>query len=146
MTSIHRNALLPHSAAAVYTLVNDIESYPDYMDGCVGADIISRSETVIEARLDLARAGITGSFTTRNVLEPDQAITLELVEGPFETFSGRWSFQALSEAACKVSLDMDFTFSNRVLGVAAARLFDSVATNLVDSVCQRARETLEPAL
>ncbi len=143
MTSIHRNALLPYSAASVYALVNDIEAYPGYMDGCVGAEILTRSDSLIEARLDLARGGITGSFTTRNHLEHNSGITLELVEGPFESFSGRWTFHVLGDAASKVSLDMDFAFSNRILGAAAGKLFDSVASNLVDAVCKRAKVILE---
>ncbi len=42
--------------------------------------------------------------------------------------------------ACKVSLDLEFTFSNGLLGAAAAKLFDSVTGNLVDALARRARE------
>jgi ribosome-associated toxin RatA of RatAB toxin-antitoxin module len=143
MTSIHRNALLPHTRAEVFQLVNDIEAYPRFMDGCVGAVILSRSDVVVEARLDLARGGIKGSFATRNLLVVPERITMELLEGPFDSFSGCWQFQALGDSACKVSLDMEFGISNRVLGAAAAKLFDSVAGNLVDAVSKRARQTLD---
>ncbi|MFT5483212.1 MAG: ribosome-associated toxin RatA of RatAB toxin-antitoxin module [Halieaceae bacterium] len=143
MTSIHRNALFPNAAPTVYALVNDIEAYPQFMDGCVNSRILRRDTHVIEARLDLARGAIKGSFTTRNHLVEFSSITMELLDGPFEDFSGRWTFQELGDTACKVSLDMDFTVSNRILGVAAARLFDSVAGNLVDAVSRRARLVLE---
>ena len=55
MTEIQRSALLPYAAEQVYQLVNDIEAYPQYMDGCVGAEVLARSEKMVEARLDLAR-------------------------------------------------------------------------------------------
>jgi ribosome-associated toxin RatA of RatAB toxin-antitoxin module len=42
--------------------------------------------------------------------------------------------------ACKVSLDLEFTFNNGLLGAAAAKLFDSVTGNLVDALARRARE------
>ena len=78
-------------------LVDEIESYPSFMEGCVGAQVLHRDDQLVEARLDLARGGIQQSFSTRNRLRAHQAIELELLEGPFETFRGRWQFQALGD-------------------------------------------------
>jgi ribosome-associated toxin RatA of RatAB toxin-antitoxin module len=134
---------LPYSDEQLYLLVNDVEAYPKYMDGCVGATVIYTDERHMEARLDLARGGISQSFTTRNELRPFQEITLQLKEGPFEAFGGRWRFQALAERACKVSLDLEFTVRSGLLGAAAAKLIDRVANNLVDSVVRRAGEVYQ---
>ncbi|GAB5413143.1 MAG: type II toxin-antitoxin system RatA family toxin [Congregibacter sp.] len=139
MTSIHRKALLPYSALDLYTLVNDVESYPEFMDGCVGAKVISASDTAMEARLDLARGGIRQSFTTVNSLVPGERIHLNLKNGPFEHFDGVWQFQALAETACKVSLDLEFALRGSLIGAAASHLFERVAANLVDAVVQRAQ-------
>ncbi len=141
MIAIQHSALLPHAADAVFDLVNDIEAYPDYMDGCVGAEIIESDAQVVVARLDLAKAGIKHSFTTRNVLTRPEQIQMELVDGPFSRFSGLWRFQGLSETACKVSLELQFVVSNRVAARAAGRLFRIVGDKLVDAVCQRAGST-----
>lgn len=138
MTHINRSALLPFRSEAIFELVNDIEAYPLFMDGCVGAKILKHDWQVIEARLDLARGGIKQSFTTRNRLDSPKSIHMELVEGPFSRFDGRWFFQSLSEDACKVILDLQFTVSNKVVGIAVKRLFDSVSNNMVDAVCKRA--------
>jgi ribosome-associated toxin RatA of RatAB toxin-antitoxin module len=140
MTIIHRSALLPHASRTIFDLVNDIESYPEYMDGCVGAQVMLREETLVEARLDLAKGGISQSFTTRNRLLGTEAITLELLEGPFEYFEGCWGFQALGDTACKLSLELEFRVNSAVLGMAAARLFELVTNNLVDALGKRARE------
>jgi ribosome-associated toxin RatA of RatAB toxin-antitoxin module len=140
MTRVQRSALLPYPADRLFHLVNDIESYPSYMEGCVGAQILHRDAQTIDARLDLARGGIQQSFSTRNRLLVPEAIELELLEGPFETFRGRWQFQALGDKACKLSLDLEFSFINGVLGAAAGKLFDSVTANLVDALSRRARD------
>jgi ribosome-associated toxin RatA of RatAB toxin-antitoxin module len=140
MTTIHRSALLPYSDRQLFQLVNDVESYPLYMEGCVGARVIHTDVTHMEARLDLARAGISQSFTTINELRPYEEITLRLKEGPFEALSGSWRFLRLAEDACKVSLDLEFRFSRSLFGAAAARLFDRVANNLVDAVVGRAAQ------
>lgn len=138
MTSIHRSALLPFSAEQLFELVNDVEAYPAYMAGCVGAQVLHTDERHMEARLDLARGGIRQSFTTRNELIPHERITLSLKEGPFEQFAGHWRFQSLATQACKISLDLEFTVRSGFLGAAASRLIDGVASNLVDAVVRRA--------
>jgi len=139
MTSINRSALLPYRAQQIFDLVNDIESYPYFMEGCVGARILHRADNVIEARLDLSKGGISQSFSTRNRIVPGESIHLELLDGPFERFHGDWTFRALSDAACKVSLELEFAAQGAVLGLAAARLFDKVSNHLVDALAQRAQ-------
>lgn len=140
LTEIHRSALMLYPAQSMFALVNDIEAYPRYMEGCVGAEVISRTEDTIEARLHLARAGIRQSFTTRNRLSAPAVIEMELVEGPFERFEGRWNFEGLRDDACKVSLRLAFTLNNALASRAARQLFESVASGLVDAICRRARE------
>jgi len=140
MTRINRSALLPYQAGQLYDLVNDVEAYPAFMDGCVGVEVLRREEAVLEARLDLAKGGVAHSFSTRNRLINSSEIVLELLEGPFEHFEGRWAFLPLGDEACKMSLNLEFQVSNAVLGAAAARLFEKVTNNLVDAVERRARQ------
>ena len=140
MNEIRRSALLPYSADAIYQLINDVEAYPQYMEGCVGAEILARTEDSMDARLDLSRAGIRLSFVTRNTLTPSRSVRLKLIDGPFENLTGDWSLLALGADACKVSLHLQFALTNSVVGVATRQLFNSVANNLVDALVKRANE------
>ena len=58
MTVIKRSALLPYPSLDLFRLVSDIEAYPAYMDGCVGAVILRREADLVEARLDLSPPAI----------------------------------------------------------------------------------------
>ena len=140
MTTIRRSVLLPYPAPGLFALVNDIEAYPGYMDGCVGAEILRREGNLVDARLDLSKGGVSRSLSTRNRSEGHHTIALELLEGPFDSFSGRWQFLALGDTACKVSLELEFKLDNRWLDAAVGKLFDSVTGNLVDSLARRAKE------
>lgn len=145
MIIIQRSALLPYSNEKMFALVNDIESYPQYMDGCVKASVLSYTDNCMEARLELRKAGISQSFATRNRLEKPERIVMELSEGPFDVFQGEWQFRALAADACKVSLDLQFrirsnTFASGPARQATEKLFESVAGNLVNALCQRARQ------
>lgn len=139
MRKIERSALVMYSVEQMFSLVNDIEAYPKYMEGCVGVEILHRDESCIEARLHLSKAGIKQSFVTRNQLEAPNSMHMRLVEGPFSRFEGVWSFRSLSETACKVTLELDFEFNNKVLDLAAGRWFEGLANQQVESLCARAR-------
>ncbi len=90
----------------------------------------------------LSRAGVSHSFTTRNTLHRPERMELALEEGPFDHFAGMWRFRALGESACKVSLRLDFQMASGLASVAAGRLFDKVALDLVDAVVSRATQEL----
>lgn len=138
MARIERSALVAFSSGQMFELVNDIESYPHYMNGCVGAQILERDREYVIARLELSKLGMNYSFTTRNLIKEAEFMDMTLVEGPFQRFSGMWQFHSLAEDACKVSLDLDFEFSNALVGKAVGKWFESVANELVDGICRRA--------
>jgi len=137
-TKIERSALVAYSQAQMFALVEDIESYPQFMDGCIGAEVKERSGDIVTASLTLSQAGIRQSFTTRNTLRRPEAMQMELVEGPFSTFNGVWSFQFLAQDACKVLLELEFGFRSRMVQAASSRMFESVANQQVASLCRRA--------
>ncbi|KAA2286057.1 type II toxin-antitoxin system RatA family toxin [Arenimonas fontis] len=132
MTSIHRHALVRHSARRMYDLVNDVASYPVRFGWCEGSQVLEQGEAHMLARLDLRMGGLRTSFTTRNTLEAPIRIGMELVEGPFRRFTGAWSFHSLAEDACKVSLQLDFEVAGKMLGSALALGFQGLADRMVD--------------
>jgi len=140
LTTIKRSALVMYSAQQMFDLVNDVASYPLYMDNCVGAEILEQSKGSMVARLDLKKGLISYSFTTCNTLYEPERISMSLQQGPFSQFSGVWSFKALTETACKVMLDLEFEFNSLSVGIASSGLFTSVANNLVDALSLRAKE------
>ncbi|MEE4302296.1 MAG: type II toxin-antitoxin system RatA family toxin [Pseudomonadales bacterium] len=139
MPHILRSALVPHSAERMFSLVNDVARYVEFLPWCSAARVHEESVGVLVAELEISRGGITQRFTTRNALVPPERMTLELVEGPFDWFAGEWRFTALAEDACKVELEMDFEYAGRIARTALAPLFLKSADEQVDAFCARAR-------
>lgn len=137
---VERSALVPFAQQQMFELVNDVERYPEFMKGVVGASILQRGDGWLEARLELAKAGFKHAFVTHNTLDKPERIRLELVEGPFKRLEGEWGFRALSDSACKVTFWLEFEFKNRLLAMAAAKLFEHIASEQVDEIVQRARK------
>ena len=104
------------------------------------AEILSKSETEVVARIDIAVRGRRETLVTRNRLTPTSAIALEMVEGPFRRFRGRWLFTPLGDAGCRVNLEVSFELSNRLVGAFAAPFLNRIADRIVDAFAARVRE------
>ncbi|MGM3172843.1 type II toxin-antitoxin system RatA family toxin [Dickeya lacustris] len=140
MPKISRSALVPFSAEQMYKLVNDVSSYPAFLPGCTGSRVLSASENEMTAAVDVSKAGISKTFTTRNTLTSNQCIAMQLVDGPFRQLNGDWRFTSLSEAACKVELNLNFEFKNALIEMAFGKIFKELANNMVQAFTQRAKE------
>lgn len=140
MTTISKNALVPYSAAEMYQLVNDIESYSVFLPWCRSSRVLSSNEDEVRATLEIAHGSLHKSFTTCNRLQKHKMIEMRLEQGPFRHLEGFWRFDVLGERACKVSLDLDFEFSNRLVGMAMGPIFSQIANTLVDAFSKRAVE------
>jgi ribosome-associated toxin RatA of RatAB toxin-antitoxin module len=138
MAQVDRSALVLHTAEEMFDIVNDVERYPEFLPWCAKTEVVSRSDTELVATLYLSKGGLNYSFTTRNQLNRPLRMTLELEEGPFSQLVGTWDFKALSDEACKVSLSLQFEFSGKIASFAMSKVFNQVATTLVDAFVNRA--------
>jgi ribosome-associated toxin RatA of RatAB toxin-antitoxin module len=132
MPKIQRSALVEHSAARMFALVNDIEAYPRRFDWCEAAQVLEADDAHVVARLDLGLGALRTWFTTENTLSPPHHIDMQLRDGPFRRLSGRWQFHALDESACKVTLTLEFEPLSRLLAPALALGFQGLADRMVD--------------
>ncbi|MFL6593621.1 MAG: type II toxin-antitoxin system RatA family toxin [Luteimonas sp.] len=132
MPRIQRSALVGHSAARMFALVNDIPAYPRRFGWCESARVIESDASRVVARLDLGMGAIRTWFTTENTLSPPHHIDMQLRDGPFRKLTGRWQFHALDESACKVTLTLDFEPRSRLLAPAMTLGFQALADRMVE--------------
>jgi ribosome-associated toxin RatA of RatAB toxin-antitoxin module len=143
MKQIARSAIVEHSAAEMYALVEDIEAYPRFLPWCVAATVHERQASATKATLTVGVGGLRHSFTTLNENRPGEAIAMRLVEGPFRRFAAQWRFAPLSPRACRIEFSLQYEFSSRALGRLLSPLFDGMADSMVDAFVRRATEIHE---
>jgi ribosome-associated toxin RatA of RatAB toxin-antitoxin module len=139
MREVKRSALVNKPPGEVFALINDIESYPQFLPWCTHARVLSRSPTEIVATIGVRQGALHGEFTTRNTLEPERTIHLDLVSGPFRTLQGEWRLTPIETQGCRVELTMRFAFSNRLTGLLFEPMFADTIGSLVDAFVARAR-------
>lgn len=144
MPLISRQALVPFSAEQMFQLVDDIEHYAEFLPWCKSTTVHERDEDSVSASIEIAKAGLNKTFTTKNLNQPGKMIEMRLLEGPFKHLQGFWRFEALDEQACKVSLDMEFEFSSRLLSATLGPVFSQICNTLVEAFVNRARERYRP--
>ncbi len=139
MREVHRSAIVPYAADAMFALVADFEAYPQFVPGCTSSSVLSRDATGLVARLSLAKGPFVSSFTTRNSAEPPRRMTMELVEGPFQSLHGEWLFEPLGEKGCRIDLRVRFEFSSAARDWLLGPVFELTCNGLVDAFVVRAK-------
>lgn len=143
MKTVHKSVLIWYSAAEMFALVTDVASYPQFLPWCDQASVLDETEGGMTARVGISIAGLSQSFTTRNIHEEDRKVSLRLVDGPFSRLDGHWDFQPLgkgSERACKVDFTLRYDFDNAALAAMVGPVFDKIAGSLVDAFVKRAAD------
>lgn len=143
VTQIRRNALMPYPARVMYDIVNDVESYPEFLPWCGATRIDHADEHVLEAAILMQAVGLDQWFKTRNSMVPGESIDVALVEGPFNRLEGRWSFTPIYDTGSKIELVLDFEIKRGLAAVIIAPAFSRIANTLVESFCERARNLHE---
>jgi len=144
MRNVNRSALVPYTAREMFTLVDDIESYPEFVPWCNETTIESRSDDTVVATLELHKGPISKHFTTRNTRRAFGAIDMELVGGPFRQLSGGWRFREIEGQGCRVSLELEFEFESRLVDMIFGAFFKEAGDSLVDAFTVRARDVYGP--
>jgi len=140
---IKRTALVSHSAMEMYELVADVPSYPGFLSWCTGSEVHEQGSDMQIASLTVVVAGIRRQFTTINTLFVGERVELRLLEGPFRNLQGEWTFAALGDDGCRISLQMEFEMTRGPMAVLFGTGFGKVANRLLDDFCKRADEVYQ---
>lgn len=139
---IRRSALIGHSAASTFDLIEAAEHYPAFLPWCTNAVILARDDSVVAARITINYHGLHFDLTTRNPKRRPHWMGIHLERGPFRRFEGQWQVVELAAEACKIEFTLRYQFDNALVGRLAGGVFDGIANTLVDAFAHRAEHPL----
>ena len=140
MADVHKTVLVPHSAEQMFSLVDEVERYPEFMPWCSGADVKWRTEISTSATLHIDYHGLKQNFTTENVKQFPTFMDIKLVDGPFRHLEGLWRFTPLTGHACKIEFRLHYDFDSPLLAKIIAPVFSHIANTFVDAFVERAEK------
>ncbi len=140
MTSVQKSALVKYSAQQMFQIVDDIESYPEFLPWCAGSKVLKREGDIVEAELQISKAGFNKNFSTRNRSDGHGKLFMTLLDGPFSSLDGVWDFMPLREDASKISLDLEFEIHGKFASLAFGAMFNQICNTMVKSFTDRAKQ------
>ncbi len=140
MSRVEKSVLVMHSSQKMWDLVDNVHEYPQFLPWCSGAEVSERTPTQTTATLHINFHGLRQQFTTRNLSQPGQYLTMDLVKGPFQHLRGEFRFTPLQTQACKISFALEWTFSSRILEKVVGPVFLTIANSMVEAFVNRAEQ------
>jgi ribosome-associated toxin RatA of RatAB toxin-antitoxin module len=144
MVVVDRSVHAPYAAKEMYALVDDVESYPQFLPWCEGTRVALREPARTVATIRASFHGLRQEFTTENTNRPGERIDIALVSGPFRELRGHWQFTPLGERGCRIDFRLEYQFASRILEKAAGPVFHRIADSFVDAFVRRAEQKLGP--
>lgn len=114
----------------MFSLVSDVEKYPQFLPMCETLSIRSAKErdgkTLLIADMTVGYKLIRETFTSQVLLKPEEnVIDVKYVDGPFRYLDNRWTFKPVGDGSeCDVEFFIDYEFKSRTLGLLMGSMFD----------------------
>jgi coenzyme Q-binding protein COQ10 len=136
---------LPYDAGDLFTLVGDVETYPEFVRWITALRTWNRRSegegvTLLDAEARVKFAVLRERFATRVRLDrPNLTIDVSLISGPFRRLENHWRFQPAADGA-SLRFDIAFEFRSPLLAGLLAANFGKAAETLVNCFEVRAAE------
>jgi coenzyme Q-binding protein COQ10 len=122
----------------MFSLISDLESYPDFVPNCTGMEVEDAGENVKMARMSLAFGPIDQAYTSRVEFDHQaRTITAEASDGPFENLDSKWSFEPEGEGTT-VRFHIQYRMSNPLFAAVAEPMLAANQEEVVNAFIDEA--------
>ncbi|MBZ8134832.1 type II toxin-antitoxin system RatA family toxin [Afifella sp. IM 167] len=101
---------------AVFDMVADVESYPQFLPGFVGAQIVERRGDDLAVMQEVGLPGFTVRFLSYAHFDRPRHLLIRSREKPFRELRHEWNFEPLGPARTRVKMQVDFILAPGFLG------------------------------
>ena len=146
----HRESrIVPYSAGLMFSIVADVERYPEFLPWVAGLRVLSRTKEagreILTAEMIVGFRTLRERYTSRVVLDPAaRTIDVTQTDGPFRRLENHWRFTPEGEGA-RVDFSIDFEFKNRLLNAVAGSAFALAQKRMSHAFEERARGAFKAA-
>ncbi|WP_431284482.1 type II toxin-antitoxin system RatA family toxin [Humitalea sp. 24SJ18S-53] len=127
-----------HSPEQMFELVADVRRYPEFLPWCVGARVLTRTETELVADLTIGFKMFRESFRSRVTLDRPSQVGVTYENGPFRYLNNTWNFKPHAQG-CEVDFFVDFEFRSALLQAVIGVVFNEAVRVMVGAFERRAR-------
>ncbi|MFN7551238.1 MAG: type II toxin-antitoxin system RatA family toxin [Pseudomonadota bacterium] len=138
---VTRSALLAVPPERLYALVEQAEHYPSFLPWCTEASVLERRAHFVRARVGFGFRGLESHLLADVDKQPFHTMDVRVAGWPFDGFRGRWRFEPLGEAGCRVTFSARTDFRDAWWGAILRFAAGLIADRLVAAFVARALAT-----
>jgi len=139
MPKLQETKIVPIERSILFAVVADVAAYGDYLPWCLGTRVYNQRTDEFDADLLIGFKMFRERYTSRVSLTPETKIISRAIRGPLKHLINIWTFEDAGADSTKVSLDLDFEFSTRVLNNAIGGVFADASVKMMDAFAGRAK-------
>ena len=137
---------VPYDADLMFTVVADVERYPEFLPWVTGLKMLSREkrggQEIVVAEMTVGFAALRERYTSRVVLDPAaRTVDVTQVEGVFRELENRWRFtpDGADKKSCRIDFYLRFEFRSRLLSMVASKAMSLAVSTMTHAFEQRTR-------
>jgi coenzyme Q-binding protein COQ10 len=149
MKSFRTRRHVSHSAADMFALVCNIESYPQFVPLCEAMKVRRRTEpapgvTELVAEMQVGFKAICERYTSRVTCDANKLeVMVDYIDGPFRKLDNRWSFREEAPGPdgsprSMIEFFIAYEFKSMALGLVMGAMFDKAFQKYADAFVARA--------
>ncbi len=132
-----------HAAQDMFSLVADIEQYPEFVPLCQGLTTRTTREkdgrVIKVADMTAGYKAIRETFTCQVVSNvSENEILVSYIDGPFKYLENKWNFEELGPGNCNVHFTLDYEFKSLALSLLMGSMFDRAFAHFTQAFEERA--------
>jgi coenzyme Q-binding protein COQ10 len=131
--------ILRYTPDQLFALVADVRRYPEFLPWCVGARVISSSETALVADLTIGFKLFRETFRSEVTLERPDRVHVRYLNGPFRYLNNHWRFTPHPQGT-ELDFFVDFEFRSRLLQAVIGTVFNEAVRLMVRAFERRAMQ------
>lgn len=138
MPSTHVTRELYYSADQMFSLVADVERYPEFVPNWQTVRVRDRQDNSYCTDQVVRLGPMRHTFSTHTTLEPPRRILVSSNDPPFRNFELLWTFEPAEDDGCRISLTADFDLRSRALQAIGSILSRDSVVRMVNAFETRA--------
>tara|TARA_B100000686_G_scaffold110013_1_gene117162 strand:+ start:912 stop:1349 length:438 start_codon:yes stop_codon:yes gene_type:complete len=138
MDCIKKNESINIDIQTIFTLINQVDKYSDFLPWCSNSKVISDKNNIMVGKISVSKNFVNWTFTTENHYIKNKKIYLTLIDGPFKNLNGEWNFLKIDNNNTQVSFILEYEFSNKIIELSIKPVFTSIMSSILDSFISEA--------
>ena len=131
--------LLPYTSKQLYSIVIEVEKYPDFLPWCMGSKVIhKRDSNNFDAKLKVGYKAIDEEYISRVSGDYLKKISSNAISGPFKFLESTWKFTKVDDF-CEVEFSVRYEFKSFILGKLMGALFKKASEKMFQAFQDRAK-------